>query len=43
MPKRNPMARALRTPLYRAKRTPTKTEKLRKLERKHCGRVAARE
>jgi hypothetical protein len=41
MPKRNPMARALRKPLYRAKRTPTKTERLRKLERKHRGRPEA--
>jgi hypothetical protein len=35
MPKRNPVARALRTPLYRTRRTKTQAEKIRQLERKH--------
>ncbi len=41
MPKRDPMARALRTPLFRTRRTKTKAEKIRQLEQKHRGRLQA--
>jgi hypothetical protein len=37
MPKRNLMARALRTPPYRTRSTKTKAEKIRKLETRHRG------